>query len=71
MVFSQFERKAEDTRCMVAKDEVKFKKADFGQKYFYIFGLNKKFCKGIQIYASKLSEKQITHQKGSWHRLSA
>ena len=40
------------------------KKAEFGQKYFYIFGLNLKFCRGIRRYQEQLSEAEYNHQKG-------
>ena len=42
----------------------KMKKAEFGQKYFYIFGLNLKFCRGIRRYKEQLSEAEYNHQKG-------
>ena len=46
---------------------VKLQKADFANKYFYIFGLNLKFCKGIRNYKAKLSEKELTEQSRKEH----
>ena len=43
--------------------QVKIQKADFANKYFYIFGLNLKFCKGIKEYKKKLSPGELMDQK--------
>lgn len=37
-------------RCNDAKSKVREKKDEFGNEYFYIFGLNKKFCDGIDTW---------------------
>lgn len=63
VVFSHLESDAERTRCDQAMQNVKLQKADFANKYFYIFGLNLKFCKGIRNYKAKLSEEQLIEQK--------
>lgn len=55
---------AEDKRCAEAMQKVKIKKADFAQKYFYIFGLNLKFCEGIKQYKASLTERQVHEQRG-------
>lgn len=49
---------------MEAKQAVKLKKADFAQKYFYVFGLNIKYCNGITQYKAKLTEDEKLAQKG-------
>jgi len=46
-VFQKLESPFEEKRCMNAKAKVKDKKEEFGNEYFYIFGLNRKFCDGI------------------------
>ena len=63
MVFSHLESDAERTRCDTAMQQVKIQKADFANKYFYIFGLNLKFCKGIKEYKKKLSPGELMDQK--------
>lgn len=46
---------------------VRLQKADFTNNYFYYFGLNLKFCKGIRNYKAILSEKELTEQAGKEH----
>jgi hypothetical protein len=58
------ESSAETQRCDDAKKSVKLKKADFAQKYFYIFALNLKFCGGIKKYKKSLSLNQTREEKG-------
>ena len=64
MVFSHLEADAENRRCDEAKQSVKLKKADFAQKYFYIFGLNLKYCEGIKMYKNSLNATQLIEQAG-------
>ena len=53
------ESKAERLKCLKAKTKVKEQKSDFSKKYFYIFGLNFKFCKGIQMYKANTDPAQL------------
>ena len=63
VVFSHLESDAERTRCDTAMQQVKIQKADFANKYFYIFGLNLKFCKGIREYKARLSPAELEDQQ--------
>lgn len=51
-VFQKLESPFEEKRCQDAKAKVKDKKEEFGNEYFYIFGLNEKFCKGISDWSA-------------------
>ncbi len=59
VVFSFLESKAEEKKCFEAKKNVSDQKSDFSKKYFYIFGLNFKFCKGIEMYKAKTDPAQL------------
>ena len=63
------ESDAERTRCISAKEAVKLQKADFANKYFYIFGLNLKFCRGIQNYKKALNETSRAEQERKVERV--
>ena len=58
-MFSFLESKAEEAKCKKAKMLVSEQKSDFSKKYFYIFGLNFKFCNGIKMYKEKSDPAQL------------
>ncbi|CBY08105.1 unnamed protein product [Oikopleura dioica] len=64
LAFSHMESDAENKRCQKATDNAALSKNDFTTKYFYIFGLNLKFCRGIDEYVEAQSDEYLeTNQK--------
>mgnify|MGYP000708728717 CR=1 FL=1 len=61
-VFSHLESDAESNRCDETMQTVRNQKGEFGNNYFYYFGLNVKLCKGIRNYKAGLSEKELAKQ---------